>query len=317
MKQANRESGKVIKTTHELPDWFRDRTYSRKLGPTDWYREIRQRQYFMHSVQFLDDALLVTTIPEDAAALSELGPMMADAWLKKVDPSSPIFHISQHRKPIQKLKVFEAVFLRATAMHDPETRILDQKLSELIARLKVKPNGEEEDVVFDEKSDLAFKDFMEFLHENTTHGIGVREISEHGDSQLFWGTALNGTPVTIDTTFDDQTILESVKSWLATQRQATNEKAKRPFNQNDFDDWTYFKIREVCDLDVWAKLSGVKILDKVIAKALWQDSSADISPIDVLRTTTRKKVSEIFSWEVTVRLYRQLVMQEGENFFEE
>ena len=39
-----------------------------------------------------------------------------------------------------------------------------------------------------------------------------------------------------------------------------------------------------------------------------------IFSIEVLRTTARKKVKDVFNYQVVVRLYGQLLLEYGENF---
>ena len=137
-----------------------------------------------------------------------------------------------------------------------------------------------------------------------------------GNPFLSYGRPLNGYPVTVDTQFDDETLVQGFRSWLKKQRETDKEKSKRPFNQNDFDDWAHYKIRELFDLEVWAALCNVKILDRVIAEYLWPNFSDGFSPLDVLRTTTRKKMAEVFVFPTCLRFYGQLRMELGENFLE-
>ena len=51
-----------------------------------------------------------------------------------------------------------------------------------------------------------------------------------------------------------------------------------------------------------------------MADALWPLAQDNFSPIDVFRTTARKKTNEIFQFETVVRLYGQLRLKHGENF---
>jgi hypothetical protein len=138
-----------------------------------------------------------------------------------------------------------------------------------------------------------------------------------GNPWLSYGRPLNGFPVTIDTQFDDETIITHVKLWLAEKRKSEGESARRPYNQSDFDDWAYYRIRELFDLENWAIASNVKILDSVIAAALWPNAPDGFSPIDVLRTTARRKAKDIFRFETSVRLWGQLLISRGENFLDE
>ena len=127
----------------------------------------------------------------------------------------------------------------------------------------------------------------------------------------------NGLPITVDLHFEDETIIEHFRSWLNEERRRTGERARRPFRQDDFDDWEHYKIRELFDLETWARLKGVRIPDNVLANALWPTPPQDISPLDVLRTTTRKKVGQVFSEIAADRFYRQLYLERGEQFIKD
>lgn len=297
---------KTIKSKNELPDWFKRKKYPENLSATNWYREIRIR------------VCLINLIGVVKSSHKELGLSLSktvDRFLSGgANPNSPLFYLVQHNKPIQPLSVLETLYLCAD-MKDNETELINKKIQDLLKMWRVEQSRKDK-VIFSLNYEIALRDFIEFLIENKTEGLDVLKVSHADNPFLSYGRPLNGVPVTIDTQFDDQTILESVKRWLKNQRRVDNEKAKRPFNKNDFNYWTSYKIREVCDLDIWARFSGVRIQDKVIASALWSDAIDKISPIDILRTTTRKKIKEIFTYEVAVRLYGQLLIQEGENFLE-
>ena len=94
-----------------------------------------------------------------------------------------------------------------------------------------------------------------------------------GNPWLSYGRPLNGFPITVDTQFDDETIVSFFKQWLAEKRKTEGERARRPFLQSDFDDWEYYKVREIFDLETWAEIINVKIPDNVIAQFLWPNPS--------------------------------------------
>jgi len=289
-----------------LPDWFKNKIYSKNLTSIDWYREIFDRKLILGMIEMRES--LGHTSDKNNTSLMSL-------FLRDSNKKSPLYNISQHGKPIQPLSVFEASYLSIAAESD-DLENFKQRLQNLLKMWKVEINLIDESPVFSYQYEVELEDFIKDISSKEFLFLDVLGISEIGNPFFSYDRPLNGTPVTIDTHFDDKTIIESVKEWLQLERVKMKEKAKRPFNQNDFDDWTYYKIREVCDLDNWSKISGIKILDKVIADTLWPYSDGDISPIDILRTTSRKKVQEIFNHQTAVRFYGQLVIQEGENFLD-
>lgn len=300
---------KTIKTKNELPDWFKNKKYDKRLSAINWYREIRRREYLIAAIHYLPNLSIE---------------LLVKLWLS--DMNEILYHIPHIGNPVNPLSLGEALYLSHSISEattkEPEIleisktfdRLIEKWLLERIIKGDENPKG-----LFSRQYEDEIGNFYNYFDDDSKFAAvnkPVIEICDLGNPLLSYGRPLSGTPITIDTQFDDQTILESVKSWLSDQRKAANEKAKRPFNQNDFDDWTYYKIREVYDLDIWAILSGVRIQDKVIASALWSDSNDEISPIDILRTTTRTKIKEVFTPEVAVRFYGQLLIQEGENFLE-
>lgn len=296
----------TIKSKSQLPDWFKNKIYSKNLTSIDWYREIFDRKLILGMIEMRES--LGHTSDKNNTSLMSL-------FLRDSNKKSPLYNISQHGKPIQPLSVFEASYLSIAAESD-DLENFKQRLQNLLKMWKVEINLIDESPVFSYQYEVELEDFIKDISSKEFLFLDVLGISEIGNPFFSYDRPLNGTPVTIDTHFDDKTIIESVKEWLQLERVKMKEKAKRPFNQNDFDDWTYYKIREVCDLDNWSKISGIKILDKVIADTLWPYSDGDISPIDILRTTSRKKVQEIFNHQTAVRFYGQLVIQEGENFLD-
>jgi len=242
--------------------------------------------------------------------------------LRLLEPSpgsdSTIFFVSQSNRPVHDLTAGEALYFRSAIRDDDLIELgkgFDRLLSLWLEALKEDPKGptplfgayEEEIAIFvNELRKRPCADKLDEPIEKFLDGVG--------NPWLSYGRPLNGYPITIDTQYDDETIINHVKSWLAEKRKADGERARRPFLQNDFDDWEYYKIREIFDLQTWSSLMNVKIADKVIAHSLWPNASDDFSPIDVLRTTARKKVKEVFTFSVVIRLYGQLLLEYGENF---
>ena len=239
---------------------------------------------------------------------------------EKIRPDAMINFVPQNGYPIRDMSVGEVAFLRF-AIKDHEVNNIAFEYEKLLALWC----EAQEEAARDGPTPKFFqygRVLSEFVNrlddENDGHQFDalVEPLSSHlANPWLSYGRPLNGYPVTVDTRFDDETIIESLKEWLKARREADGSSARRPFNQNDFDDWEYYKIREIFDLETWAAVSQIKILDRVIAAAVWPNAPDSFSPIDVLRTTARNKAKEIFSFETVVRLYGQLRLTHGENFF--
>ena len=305
-----------IKSVSELPDWLKNRYYEKKLTKINWYREIRLRQKLLALLE------LSRRIERPLGELSDKSKELHVKLLQtKPPPDSLIFHINQSARPVWDLTAWEALYFRS-AIRDDELRGHGKKLDELLSlwfevleedpAARISGFGNYEDQIrlfFDELEKTANVDKLDEPIDKFLEGLG--------NPWLSYERPINGFPITVDTQYDDETIISHFKQWLANKRKTEGERARRPFLQNDFDDWEYFKIREIFDLETWAKIMNVKIPDNVIAHFLWPNSSDDFSPIDVLRTTARKKVKDVFNYGVIVRLYGQLLLEYGENFLEE
>lgn len=229
------------------------------------------------------------------------------------NPWPPLFEVNHTSHPIDDLGVIEAFFL-SESVSDPTLVRIKNDLSNLIALWR-KEHEREDAIIYSYEYEKALQDFMH--SENIDAAYVHVDSDEEGNPYLSYGHPLSGHPITVDTQFDDETILKEFKKWLAGKRKQEGESARRPFNDDDFSDWQYYKIRELYDLTVWSQVHEVKILDRVLASALWPNASDDFSPIEVLRTTARKKAAQVFQWSVAVRLYGQLRLEHGENFLAE
>jgi len=308
-----------ITSISQLPDWFRKRTYHKRLSDVDWFREIRKRQKLFSSIE-LDDWAEPASSPLAAEMRDESRKLLLDMLeMDNVPADSLIYLVPQEGFPIRELTVGEAAFLSFPLRHSDASEVVDEykKLLETWCNvLRYREAVKEQPLLRSSWNyDRELASFIDHFDNDSKLDSPVETYSEYlGNPWLSYGRPLNGYPLTIDTQFDDQTILQHVKDWLVEKRKTESSKARRPFNQNDFDDWEYYKIRELFDLQTWATINGTKILDRVMADALWPNAPDNFSPIDVLRTTARKKADEVFQFETVVRLYGQLRLDHGENF---
>jgi len=291
-----------IRSVKELPDWFRNRKYRKNLSEIDWYREVRKRQYLAGALEFC------SRDGQGLATRRSYGDMLA----LEMHPQSPLLLIAQHDSPVRDLQANEIAFLRFLLKSEPVEPLLQEYEGLLRDWVDTAGSGFTPSFYDYERNLEAF--FRRLEEDGLSRPFDAPCENGIGNPWLSYGRPMGGHPVIIDTQFDDDTILRTVKAWLNAKRKIDGVTARRPFNQNDFDDWEYYRIRELFDLETWASANDVKILDKVIVAALWPNAGDDISPIDILRTTARKKAGEVFRMETAVRFFGQLLIAHGENF---
>lgn len=298
----------VIKSVSDLPEWFQSKRYRKALNAAEWYREIVSRTRPVSIDELKADGNLS---PERAAWHWDMRLQSID-WQRH--PNSITFYLPQETDPVTDLSIAEAFFL-SESVSNPALLKTKERMINLLSLWR-KEHEREDAFLYSYQYEVALKDFAD----NDLSNDAVWEVAcqdNEGNPYLSYGRPLSGWPICIDTQYDDETIISHFKAWLAEQREFEGSKARRPFNENDFSDWENYRIRELHDLESWAGLHDVRILDRVLAAALWPTPADTFSPLDVLRTTARRKVSEVFRYEIAVRLYGQLRLQLGENFLSE
>lgn len=321
---------KKITSVDQLPDWFFNRQYGKNLSDIEWYRQIRVRQKLNQMVEMqkhlrakeerLNKSDCLDERDYEARTRKLILEMLEEDEIE-LDPH--VYYLHQDGNPISDLIVKETIYLAFALRNENLSEVTEEYNQLLISwcdALKEMEGREGDIIPYPASYEERLRSFL-FETENENIDKMQELIINHSETLrnpfLSYDRPLNGYPVTIDTQFDDKTIIEHIKEWLVETRKWEESKARRPFNQNDFDDWKLYKIREIWDLESWARVKGSKILDRVIADALWPTPPDDFSPIDVLRTTARKKAKEIFQFETVRRLYSQLLLQHGENFLEQ
>jgi hypothetical protein len=299
----------TIKRVEDLPDWFQSANYKKNLDASDWYREIRKREWANYEIG------LAKKNP-DAPVNRPLS--LFRAMYRELKKDWSLYYKYGMGNPVRDMSKSEALFLAAFNHEDELSKKFFTQSKTLIGHFKnlVRRGDHFAPPEYEDRLAFFMDDWINFDNPNMSD-MAYRVVYDTGNAFLEYGRPFEGFPVVIDPTFDDETILAVMKEWLVQMRKDDFPRARRPLNQSDFDDWTFYKIREVHDLDIWASLTGVKIPDRVIAAALWPHAADDFSPIDVLRTTSRKKVKDVFSTYMCARLYGQLTIEQGENFLDE
>lgn len=326
MSEQEPKKPRKIKSVDELPEWFFKRDYSGNLSAVEWYREIRRRQSLQHSIDLVQEVLnRVNGLGDGQVAATQYGVKIKESLLsllemENIRPDAKFYDVSQAGRAVHDLTVMETVYLSHSLNKSglakackPFKRLLKlwSKANKKMERAKNPP------LLIPYSYEKALGKFVGDtpLEKWAVLDSAIHQQSEAiGNPLLSYGRPLNGYPVTIDTQFDDQTILGQLKQWLAEVREQEETKAKRPFNQNDLDDWKVNKIREAFDLQAWATIQGYSISNEVMGQALWPDALDAFSPEDKYRKTAKKKVQEVFTFETVVQLYGQLVAEKGTDF---
>lgn len=310
-RQAELPAMKTIKSVSELPKKLRDRfAYKKQQSPVDWYRDVRHRQYYKEHLEMMYSNF-VQVMEKDAVG------RLIDGYFDLQNPFSVAnYHLPHWNEPVEDQTVHQTAYLSCGLRTAGYQSVIEQ-LSTLLERWEDERKVTDNFLITQDYEAKAAA-YIKYMDESEIDFDAPVErlTAPLGNPLLSYGRPLSGYPVVVDTQFDDETLVKGFRLWLKKRRETDREKAKRPFNQNDFDDWAHYKIRELFDLEVWAALCNVKILDRVIADYLWPNASDNFAPLDVLRTTTRKKMAEVFTFPTCLRFYVQLRTEFGENFLQ-
>lgn len=298
----------IIKSVDQLPEWFKRADYKKNLSAADWYREIKKREWATEQIRI---AVEKHNMPSNRPLT------LFRACYKKIRKNWECYYQYGIEAPIRDMTKAQAIFL--SAYNDSEmAREFFDSAKILIEHFKheIKKGGEALSPEYEDRLSFFLDDWHN-LDYPQLDDMAYRIVYDTGNPMLHYCRPFVGYPVVIDTAFDDETLISQFKLWLSEVRKYDEPKAKRPFTANDFSDWAQYRVREIYDLELWASLTGTRIQDRVIALALWPHAADNFSPLDVLRTTARKKVNELFNSHISQRLYGQLVLEFGENFLEE
>ena len=236
--EKSRNERRKITTVDELPDWFKSKIYKKNLTDAQCYVEINFRTMLL-AWDRLDGERDTAFARDDFDRAIKL----------KINPTSPLLHIPGAHNPIEDLTALEATYLAATyRAHRPSSAGLMEELNQLIALWKIEREDPPEPGMVSYRYEKAVETFFEGLRKDEKLETTYFDAGDLANPFLSYAQAINGVPLVVDTEFDDQTLIASFKKWLADVRLQSNEKIKRPFKQDDYDDWAYYKIREVYDL---------------------------------------------------------------------
>lgn len=108
-----------------------------------------------------------------------------------------------------------------------------------------------------------------------------------------------GAFINVDLKASDEQIKKDFAAWLSYERAyEAREVPKKNFTAADFLSWCQGGILPYLDLTLWAQMSGCKISDRVMQKAIFIDENdCAVDPVSRLKTT-KKKANYLLSDEV-------------------
>jgi hypothetical protein len=121
------------------------------------------------------------------------------------------------------------------------------------------------------------------------------------------------TPILVDLSHDDKTLVAQFSSWLKqVRREEKNSLAgphEQPITKETFAHWNRFKVLAAHDLRAWRILTGSTYKDSAIAAWLWPDNSTDglgetVDRAERLRKVTKPLAKEVISIYMVLRLER-------------
>ncbi len=303
--------GRLIKNHRDFPEWFKNKVYPDLHTTQDWHSQLVLRivikmifisgdKYHAQAMNSSEKEYIrwVTTSPHE--------------YLTKTLYDLPIEEFSIKDPPVDDLSIHDAVFF-SQCIRNSEMPVKAKQVEKVLAEgFKILPdiiNNPEKSIPkgYETKAlDLLADDDV-----NDWFSGDAFKCWSGVNPWLGWGAAraIHGRPITVDTSLDDKTLVDSFKMWLKMVREEESRKAAKPFTSKDFDRWNRYKILQVLDIDVWSKITGNKITDSALAGFLWPDNdldAEDISPLDRLRKVTRKTITSVISTKTLRRLAAQV-----------
>jgi len=298
-------SQQLIRSPKKLPEWFKSKNYDIPNSLNAWAYEFNARLFIKLSLNSKDrkkNEELLSFFLTNAAASSTI---------------KPLYDYLDVENSVDDLTIFDLIALK--------TLVWDKKYEKISQSLEQGLHAHYEYILDNHPEEYLDNDLEDMIKSRALGSITesyVTESLDHEDDSsfdIFYKAAyhdvinldhlidgsliINGIPITVDLSFDDQTLVDDFKSWLSKNRENSEKITKKPFAEKDIDEWRKYKILQVFDLDIWSRFNNINITDAAIAKALWPDDdpdAEDVSPIDRIRKTSRKKINELIN-PVSVR----------------
>ena len=116
-------------------------------------------------------------------------------------------------------------------------------------------------------------------------------------------------PVMIDLEQDDESLKLAFELFLEGAREATGVESRK-IDEKTLQEWRFYGVLQIFDLQYWAALSGERYTDNVLASAVWGADDVDIN--ERLRKVARPKMVELFQDTLTLeRLMNQVQIYEA------
>lgn len=245
-------------TTKDIvkPKWFNIKNYNKQLIPEEWLNEISKRV----SLTYCSDIHLMTVEQLQEifkAHILENKHENFTAKLKELLDEIP----DELGRPINKLSIFEIIYLYHVIMFSDWASANQNDcvfLHKVVGKLKSH-----------EKLDLEDKAIIE------KYRVVPWDVSIEVDKKYPVINHLNGTPLTINGSFDRDSTFDDLRKIL-TERIAPRKKI-RLLNDEILQEWARKQILAIFDLTFWFRISGVRLTNELLFGFIWGKYNGPLS----------------------------------------
>ncbi len=273
------EKRKSLPIKTELPDWFPLPVYEHDLSPDEWASHLTRRVLGKRSIDSDPDATnrknsFRSLIVDEQVIDDEIG-----EYLGKTP-----------RVAIDFLNAFESfyVFSLWSEVENKDAREFARMLAEgdISGLSSLSSRGE----LMDMMNTPSISYPLTGSNPNTAVNLGGRHL------------------LSIDMSIDDETLIQTFKDFLVSNRDSTARSHHRRFGDAAFMRWKNAGILPAFDLTLWGDINGYRYTDVVMGNALWPDEQAKQRPADTTeryRKGTKPLMEAICNQHTVAKLWGQ------------
>jgi hypothetical protein len=272
------------------PDWFPLPIYSQMLTKDDWLTEIALRAGLQTADRNRRDGK-PSRLTYDGSSIEVFRSLFVTR------ESRAKGNIAEARAgnfwPVREPTAFELFFLAENQRTPEQTEAV--RWAERLNQ--------------DGKGNIA-----EFIASGAAQNVNAieRDVTKEPPSDIYLDVLGKRTPLLVDLDHDNETLELAFKVWLATARDALNEKAPRPVGDKEMTKWARFGLLPAFDLIFWSRCADCRFTDTYIATLIWPDTGGEFVDLtERFRKVTRPMVEEVFAWDFVQRFWRQMELEKS------